>query len=168
MKKIHTMAFSSLVLILLCTGAKVGSGHPKIRPAPHKVGDIATDRDWFILPRADLYEVGASKLGFSSIRDLPDLDFRKLTEPEAQYFLGTYYHCPLGKDPYLIRAVYCKDELGGFRAERRGNSLAIIWGGLLGTFRSAMLDPDKYERSAVIVNLDFTPDEIYTEFSCVQ
>jgi len=117
------------------------------------------DADWTILPRADVYEVGASKLDWSSVRDLPDAGFRKLTSAQASGYTGDYYQCPSGKTPYLIRAVYCNPGLGRFRAERKGNSLAIVWGGSIHSGSKV------YERTAVIVNLDFTPDEIYTNVS---
>ena len=128
MKKINSCILSSLFLALLCIGAQSPSGEVKPRPAPHKVGDIVTDSDWSILPRPDVYEVGASKLDLLSIRDLPPSGFRALKEPEAIHFTGAYYSCPSGKRPYLIRAVYAKGGFGQFRAERRGSSLAIIWG----------------------------------------
>jgi bla regulator protein blaR1 len=139
--------------------------HPKLlRPAPHKVGDIVADSDWSILPRPDVYEVGASKLDLSSIRELPPSGFRALKEPEAIHFTGAYYSCPSGKRPYLIRAVYARSGFGQFRAERRGSSLAIVWGAPLAL---QIARSGEYQSSAVVVNLDFTPDEVYTELSCV-
>jgi len=133
-----------------------------LRPAPHKWGDIVRDSDWSILPRTDLYELGASKLSLSSIRNLPASGFRKLTQAEATFFVGDYYSCPPGKSPYLVKAVYSARGFGQFRAERHGSSLAIIWG----TVRVPEINQDEdYRPSAVVVNLDFTPDEVYTELS---
>jgi hypothetical protein len=163
MKRINSCILSSLLLALLCIGAQSPSVEVKLRPAPHKVGDIAADSDWSILPRLDVYEVGASKLDVASIRDLPPSGFRALKEPEAIEFTGAYYSCPSGKRPYLIRAVYAKGGFGRFRAERRGSSLAIIWGDPL----ALQIARSGNQSSAVVVNLDFTPDEIYTEFSSV-
>jgi hypothetical protein len=160
MKKINICLGMGLILSLLCVGADRDSVQP--RPALHRTGAIETDTDWSILPRADVYEVGASKLGVSSVRNLPDSGFRKLRPEEAIGYTGEYYHCPPGKTPFLVRVIYCKTGLGGFRAERNGGSLAIVNFGRLPIFNS---HPEEYERSAVVVNLDFTPSEIYTEIS---
>ncbi len=183
MKRIKSFIFPALVLALLCIGAESDSARPKFHRAPHMLGgvvsgaewsvllnppitdaerDIVTDTDWAILPRADIYEVGASKLDWTIIQKLPEAGFIKLREPQAQGFLGTYYKCPGGKTPYLARAVYAKGGFGRFRAERKGNSLAVVWG-QAGPYRE--IKPDDYAESAVIVNLDFTPEEVYTELS---
>jgi hypothetical protein len=164
MKKINTYVPLSLLLTLLCIGAESDPRRIQLRPAPHKGGDIVADSDWAILPRSDLYEVGASKLGLSSIRDLPESGFRVLKESGASHLTGAYYQCPSGKRPYLVRAVYGKGGFGQFRAERRGSSLTIVWGDPL-TLQIAR--SGEYQSSAVVVNLDFTPDEVYTEFSSV-
>jgi hypothetical protein len=163
MKKINSCILSSLLLALLCIGAESPSV-VALRPAPHGLGDIVGDASWAILPRSDIYEVGASRLELSSIRDLPAAGFREIKEPGAIAYTGDYYRCPAGKRPYLVRAVYGVGGFGKFRAERRGNSLAIIWGDLM-AFHIDRLE--NYRRSAVVVNLDFTPDEVYNEFSTV-
>jgi len=164
MKKLNTCILSSLLLALLCIGAESPAGAVKLRPAPRKVGDIVRDPDWSILPRADIYEVGASRLDLSSIRSLPASGFRALKEPEAIYYTGDYYSCPSGKRPYLVRAVYGKSGFGKFHAERRGDSLAIVWGDLMAL---QIARSGEYQGSAVVVNLDFTPDEVYAELSTV-
>ena len=53
---------------------------------------------------------------------------------------------------------------GKFRAERNGDSVAIVFGDM------PKLPPKtaKYEWSAVVVNLDFTPDSVYTTVSGFQ
>ena len=161
MKKTNVCLISTLVLAMLCLGADSRPDRVTLHPAPHKPGDIASDADWVILPRTGLYEIGASKLGISSIRELPDTGFRELTEQEARFYTGPYFQCPADKTPYLFRAVYRKNGFmrGQFRAERHGNSLAIVFCDGPGA------SSEECERTAVIINLDFTPDAVYTETS---
>jgi hypothetical protein len=58
--------------------------------------------------------------------------------------------------------VYFKGAHGRFRAERNGKNLAIVFGTILNQPVGR-----KFDTSAVIVNLDFTPDQIYTESSSI-
>ena len=73
----------------------------EVRPyPPPNVGDeIAADPKWKILPREEVYEVGRSKIDWSSIRDLPPSGYRKLTQARAKGYTGAYYVCPPGKTP---------------------------------------------------------------------
>ena len=129
------------------------------RPAPHKPGDIVRDSDWVILPKTDIYEVVTSQVGLESVRILPMSGIKELTEPYAKRFTGHYYSCPPGKRPYLLRAVYEPAGFGTFRVERRNNDLAVVWD-CLGTSSAGLA------KSALVVNLDFEPDQIYNELSC--
>ena len=155
-----TSLLTVLILSLLCIGAQPDPAQVKWRPAPHKVGDIATDSDWVILPKTYIYEVVTSQMGISSVRDLPESGFKELREANARWCTGHYYTCPAGKRPFLIRAVYAR-RFGRLRVERQGNSLAVIWGSIPGTSNRDL------ERSALVVNLDFTPDEVYNESSTI-
>jgi hypothetical protein len=85
MKKQIGLLTSVAILTTLCLGAETDSQSIKLRPAPHKIGDIVMDADWSILPREDVYEIGVSKLGLSSIQNLPDAGYRKLNEGEAKF-----------------------------------------------------------------------------------
>ena len=172
MKKINACLVPLTVLALLCIGAESNSGRPLPRPALHKTegiasypawfsGDIVFDADWFIMQRDDIFEVGASKLKWT-FNTLASTGIRKLTAEEVGHYAGHDYHCESGKTPFLIRAVYEKDGPGGFRAERHGNSLAIVNHGHFPVLGSGS---GEYEWTAVVVNLDFTPDEVYTEVS---
>jgi hypothetical protein len=138
------------------------------RPAPKKSGDIASDSEWVIQPRTDIYEVIPSRMESSWIRDLPETGFKEITQQMARSATGHYYTCPSGKRPFLIRAVYSRggvrSGIGGFRAERRGNSLAVIWVTLPILLSEHDFSQEPLQ-SAIVVNLDFTPDEIYNETS---
>jgi len=152
------------VVAILCIGALPGSQEPMPSLAPIGGSDIARDPSWKILPKEDVYEVGASKMELS-IRNLPASGYRKLTASAAKYYTGAYYSCPPGKTPYLVRAVYrTGNGPGQFRAERSGNDVAIVFGDM------PTLPPPsaKFEWSAVVVNLDFTPDSAYTAVSGFQ
>lgn len=153
-----TSLLAVLILSVLCIGAKPESEQVMLRPVPHKGGDIATDSDWVIMPKTDLYEVVSSQMNGWQVRDLPASGFKELTESNAKHCTGHYYTCPSGKRPYLVRAVFGQGTFGNFRVERRGNSLAVIWETLLVT-------PRELQNSALVVNLDFTPDEIYNDLS---
>lgn len=128
------------------------------RPAPHKPGDIVRDSDWVILPKTDIYEVVTSQIGLDPICKLPMSGIRELSEPSARKLTGHYYNCPSGKRPYLLRAVYERGGFGSFRVERRDNDLAVVWD-CIGT------TPAGLEKSALIINLDFEPEQIYNELS---
>ena len=149
-----------LILSLLCIGAQKAPEQIQWRPAPHKPGDIASDGDWLVLPKTDVYEVVPSQMGMVPIRDLPESGFREWTEANARAATGHYYSCPAGKRPFLVRAVYADGFVGRLRVERQGNSLAVIWGSLPGS-------PRNLKHSALVVNLDFTPDAIYYEHSAI-
>jgi hypothetical protein len=104
-------------------------------------------------------------MDWSSIRDLPPSGCRKLSTSEAKSHIGAYYSCSPGKTPYLIRAVYrTGNGPGHFRAERKGDSVAIVFGDM----PKPPPKTAKYEWSAVVVNLDFTPDSVYTTISGFQ
>jgi hypothetical protein len=126
-------------------------------------GDIAYDSTWEILPREEVWEVGASKLDTQLIRHLPGSGFQALSKNNAGFLAGRHYSCPANLHPYLIRAVYRKGGTGQFRAERKGNKLAIVWADPTFIHPEEPDRPRQYEESAVIVNLDFTPDEVFTE-----
>lgn len=160
MKTGFVLLFPLLIAGFCAAGSPVTTAQE--RPAPHKPGDIAMDANWSILPREDVYEVGASKLDLSTIRDLDRVGFRKLTRPEAEFYTGQYYQCPAGKAPYLVSAVYQPGVVGRFHAERKAASLDIIFGGLAGMLGN---DLRGCEKTAVVVNLDFTPDQTYCECS---
>jgi len=158
---IPTLAQSStptdLVPSPFSIGAPPSSRDITWRPAPHKGFWIETDNDWVILPRTNLYEVVPSMTWMT--RNLPECGFKELTEAEAKGATGPYYFCPAGLRPFLVRAVYEIDRPGRFRVERKGNDLAVIYGKVLFQPEGVL------QESFIVVNLDFSPDEIYNQSS---
>jgi hypothetical protein len=144
------------LLTLLCVGSESKTTSAKLRPPP---ADIPYSQ-WVILPRNEVYEVGASKMHYSLIRNLPESGFMEVSIPSATGLTGRYYQCPSGKRPYLVWAVYPVEGFGEFRVERHGDSLLVIYGPVM-SFQPTM----DYQQSTIIVNLDFTPDEVYNDIS---
>src|SRR5437899_9127092 len=124
----------------------------KLRPAPHAPGDIVGDKSWIILPRTDIYEVVPSRFPEALVRKLPAHGFEELSESAAKAYTGHYYSRPVGKRPFLVRAVYANDGLiGRFRLERNGTSVAVVWGAV-GIYHEANMG--ELHESALVVNLD--------------
>ena len=132
-----TSLLAVLVLSVFCIGAQTDPAQITWQPAPHKGGDIATDSDWLILPATNIYEVVTSQMSNSSIRDLPASGLKEFSEANAKRATGHYYSCAQGYRPFLVRAVY-DSSFGRFRAERSGNSLAVIWESLPGLSHGAL------------------------------
>ena len=163
-----------LFVSLLCIGAEPDPGdvtrvrerksdpNPVWRPAPRNVIEIAADPEWLIVPKTDIYEVVPSQMSSSLVRDIPEVGFKQLAVEQAKALTGHYYSCPSGKGAFLVRAVYTKGGLlGRLRVERKGNSLAVVWG----TF--GVDSNTDLQLSALVVNLDFTPDEVYFDSSSI-
>ena len=99
----------------------------------------------------DFYEVSASKEAIA-VFDLKTESILPLTEDTAKWYTGHYYKCAKGKKPYLIRAIYGQGGTGGYSLYRIGSALWISHGSL---------GSPAMNRSALIVNLDFEPTNIY-------
>jgi hypothetical protein len=151
----------STILVLLfipvfCMGAQQDTPQVEWRPAPNF---NESDRNWVILPQTDIYEVGASQMLNRRVRDLPECGFKELTEGDAELLAGHHYSCPTGKHPFLLRALYGQEGFGSFRVERKENSLAVIWGSIPAIAHHGI------GGSALVVNLDSTPSQIYNQLS---
>jgi hypothetical protein len=162
-KPIHLIVIAASAVASMAAVSSPEEARPY--PPPDAGREIAMNKNWTILPKADLYEVGASKLDVSSIREMSPTGYRKLAQAAAMGYTGAYYSCPPGKTPYLVRAVYrTGNGPGQFRAERNGVSVAIVFG----DWPTLPPESAKYQWSAVVVNLDFTPDAVYTAVSGFQ
>lgn len=109
--------------------------------------------EWIGLPETDTYEVVASKEIVALIRDLADKDIAPLSEVTAKYFTGHYYRGERGMKPFLVRAVYGHGGTGGYTVSRRGNDLLIR--------HDSLGRSSAYHKSALVVNLDFAPRQVY-------
>ena len=153
-----TTFLALLVLSPFCIGAQPDPVKVEWRPAPNF---NEADANWTILPATDIYEVGASHLADHSVRDLPECGFKELSEADAKRVAGNHYSLVAGKRPFLIRATYARSGFGVFRVERKESGLAVIWGSVPG-----LSDKDTGQ-SALVVNLDSTPTEIYNQSSTI-
>jgi hypothetical protein len=107
-----------------------------------KSGQQVDDFRWF--------EIGTSR---GTIGALVDGSFAEITPQRALELTGPYYRCPEGSKPYLVRAVY--GHAGGrFVVTRDGRKLLV-------EHVSAGSSPIS-GKSALIVNLDFKPEAVYT------
>jgi hypothetical protein len=122
---------------------------------PADVKDIYSEKYPEINP-TDVYEVVPTKEGIAIYR-LRDRNFLKITEELAEWYTGHYYQCENGKQPYLVRAVYGHGGTGEYVLKRIGEALLIIHGSLG--------KRDVYNESALVVNLDFEPKELYIDVS---
>ena len=104
----------------------------------------------------DFYEVVPTKEG-TAIYRLKNTNLQKITDELAIWYTGHYYQCENGKQPYLVRAVYGHGGTGEYRLKRIEEALLITHGSLG--------KRNVYNKSALIVNLDFKPKELFIEVS---
>jgi hypothetical protein len=109
------------------------------------------------VPREDWFEVVASRAHVPVVRDLKNRSFVRLTKDQATWFTGPYYRCPAGKAPYLVRAVYGHGGTGHYTLVQFGRRLFVSHGSL-GPEHAA-------HKSAIVVNLEFEPEAVYTAVS---
>lgn len=115
--------------------------------------------EWQEIPQGDIFEVVASKEFAAVHRDLTNTAVAPLTLETAKYFNPRYETVP-GKKPYLVRAVYGHGGTGSYSVLRRGSDVRVMHGSL---GRSAACNA-----SALIINFDFVPREIYIEVSIAE
>lgn len=108
----------------------------------------------------DIYEIVASKNYVPIYGKLKSTTHVELTPDLAKYFAGQSYNCPSGKTPYLIRAVYGHGGTGGYLVYRMGRKILVVHGSL-GQISVS-------HKSAIIVNLDFEPELIYSTVSIAE
>jgi hypothetical protein len=151
-----TTILAFLILTPLCFGAQPDTARVEWLPAPNF---NEADSQWVILPAADIYEVGTSRMANHLVSEMLACGFKELSEAEAMRMTGHHYARAAGKRPFLVRAVYGQDGIGAFRVERKANNLAVIWGGFPG------LSDHGTGQSALVVSLDSAPTKIYNQSS---
>jgi hypothetical protein len=143
-----------LFIFALCTSAAAPTEDAaKWIKEPPKL-DAATKKEE-VAP-TDFFEVVASKAGVA-ISDLTKKEFVALSENDARWFTGAYYSCPKGKKPFLVRAVFGYGGTGRYRLERIGDALLVS--------HSSLGDELVASRSALVVNLEFSPTAVYSTVS---
>jgi hypothetical protein len=115
---------------------------------------------WIPVPATDVYEVVASKEIVAVIHDLTDERCVPLSEEQARYFTGHYYRKEGGTRSFLVMAVYGQGGTGEYTVSRRGDDLLVSHGSL--GRHSA------FHRSALVVNLDLQPQEVFVTASIDQ
>jgi hypothetical protein len=115
--------------------------------------EAAAPEEWVKLPSGDIYEVAVS-MHDSARRELASAIAVPLTVERAKQFNDRYESVP-GKQPYLVRAVYGHAETGGYGVVRRGNDVRV--------YHSSLGRTSLCKESALVVNLDFVPREVYVE-----
>lgn len=104
------------------------------------------------ISNSDIYEVTASKVDLA-IMELKERSFIKISPERAIFYTGHYYICPAHKDPYLVRSVYGHAGTGAFTVKRFGNDLLIE--------HRSLGHSNIYRKSALVVNLDFQPEQLF-------
>jgi hypothetical protein len=110
------------------------------------------DEQYIDIPKTDIYEVSASKVDIA-FRELEQTSISKLTPELAVWYTGHYYTCPADKQPYLVRAVYGHAGTGAFSLKRFDGNLLILHQSL---GRSTI-----YQKTVLVVNLDYEPDQVF-------
>lgn len=109
------------------------------------------------IPVEDIYPVVPTKEFTALYRDLSDKDIVPISTDLAEWFTGHYYFCTKGKTPFLVRAVFGNGGTGGFDIRRIGNNLSIHHGSLGTSFHAT--------KTALVVNLDFSPEKLLLSVS---
>ncbi len=109
--------------------------------------------NWVEIQKNDVYEVVISKEPSAMSAGLIEKPFVSLDQDTAKRLTGFYYHTPKEKKPYLLRAVYGYSGTGEFAVYRRGNDLLIE--------HSSLGHEVNYHKSALIINLDFKPEQVF-------
>jgi hypothetical protein len=137
----------------MVTGAGLQIDRSWLSPRPH----AELSAKWEPLAATDVYEVTKSRFDGIEAVQLAKTDCVGLTADLAKIFAGSGYTCPEGKHPFLIRASYGQAGTGHYDVSRHGNDLLISHISLGHRYACS--------RSALVVNLDFTPAKIYVEVS---
>jgi len=116
------------------------------------------DREKTVSLIEEFFEVVGSRVRSATGFYLHKESVVKLSEDQAKRLAGEIYRCPPGLKPYLIRAVYGHGGTGRFRVKRVGEAAILVVHSSLGDVFTA-------HKSALIVNLDFDPKQIYCDVS---
>jgi hypothetical protein len=104
------------------------------------------------IPPNDIYEVTASKVEMAFM-ELQQTSLSKLSPQRAMWYTGHYYTCSPDKQAYLVRAVYGHAGTGTFFLKRLGHDLFIG--------HDSLGHSTRYQKTALIVNLDYEPEHIF-------
>lgn len=143
------VALFMLLMVGACKGSEMQAGAEWLREPDL---EVEQSEKYLDIPQTDIYEVTASKIGFAFM-ELEQTSIFKLTPELAVWFTGHYYTCPPGKQPYLVRAVYGHAGTGAFSLKRLEDNLLIL--------HQSMGHSTIYQKTALVVNLDYEPDQVF-------
>jgi hypothetical protein len=143
------VALFILFVLVACKGSAMQAGAEWLREPD--VEDVQGEK-YPDIPKTDIYEVSASKIDIA-LMELEQTSISKLSPELAIWYTGHYYTCPADKQPYLVRAVYGHAGTGAFSLKRLDDDLLVI--------HRSLGHSTIYQKSALVVNLDFEPDQVY-------
>lgn len=146
------MLFVALIIMFVlgaCMGSTMQAGAEWLREPD---AEDAHSEQYPNIPQTDIYEVTASKIAFAFM-ELEQASISKLSPEQAIWYTGHYYTLPQGKQAYLVRAVYGHAGTGAFSLKRLDDDLLILHQSL---GRSTI-----YQKTALVVNLDYEPDQLF-------
>ena len=104
------------------------------------------------IPRSSVAEVAASKLEDAAQR-LSSQPIIPQESYDAEHFGQPTFTCKAPARLYLVRAVYTNGSTGGFHLQRVENTLWVA--------HSSLGVSSGDHRSALLVCLDFTPEQVF-------
>jgi hypothetical protein len=143
------VAFFMLLMVGACKGSEMQAGAEWLREPD--LDDVQNEQ-YLDIPNTDIYEVTASKVDIA-LMELEQTSISKLSPELATWYTGHYYTCPEDKQPYLVRAVYGHAGTGAFSLKRLDDDLLIV--------HRSLGHSTIYQKTALVVNLDYEPDQIY-------
>jgi hypothetical protein len=105
--------------ILVCVRGIASQPSPWLETVPSSLGP---SREWIAIPRADSFEVPASKLPTA---EYWLADKMLLVQENASYFGRADFKCAAGSALYLIRASYLNGGTGDFQVRWAGAALVV-------------------------------------------
>ena len=141
--------FFILLVLGACKDSRMQAGAEWLREP--ELEDVQSEK-YLEIPQTDIYEMTASKIGFAFM-ELEQTGIFKLSPELAVWYTGHYYTCPPGKQPYLVRAVYGHAGTGAFSLKRLEDDLLIL--------HQSMGHSTIYQKTALVVNLDYEPVQIF-------
>jgi hypothetical protein len=154
MKRLLLLIVCAYALVA-CTAATPQSGKAWLNAPPANLDTKSA----LPIGSADIYEVVASKAPWA-LDLLKDKSSAPLTAESAPTFAGSHYVASAGMSPYLVRAVYGNGATGAYQVSRLGNDLVIL--------HQSMGHSTPANASALVLNLDFAPQHIYTVVRVVE
>ena len=145
-----TAALAAVTLAVSCSGSNAGREWVRLRPAT----DVHLT--WDALPAERIHEVEPELRG-EAIELLTTEAGRMLSDEEARRFLYGRAFNTSGRRWFLLRAVRTPAEDGKFAVMTRGRAATVRY--------EALSRKDETIKTALVVDLDSSPESVYVEIS---